>query len=68
MQTVQVIPKQIVVLTEFTLEELCLLRAGLEATELNLNSRNARDLEISNFMTKSLYPYVAKLTEELKDD
>jgi len=68
MVTIQIVPKQVVVLTEFTLEELTLLRRGLEATELSLNTKNSSDVDVSDFMTKKLYPYVKDLLVELGVD
>jgi hypothetical protein len=65
MRVVQVIPKSIVVLTEFTVPDLRLLKAGLDATELNLDLSNDYQASVEEYMTKKLYKQVSDILAEL---
>lgn len=65
-EVIEVRPEGIMVLIKHPLEELILLKKGLEKTDLQLDLKNPEDVKIQEYMTENLYPMVAKLVEDLK--
>lgn len=65
MRILKVLPKEVYITTEFSYQELLLLKEGLDATELNLDVTTERGSQIDSYMKNILYPTIANLITEL---
>ena len=68
MRILKVEPREVYISMEFSYHEMCLLKAGLEVTELNLDVNTEAGSKIESFMINILYPTVSKLLSELDGD
>jgi hypothetical protein len=66
-EVIQIRPKGIYVNIEFSLEEIKLLRNGLDRCELRIDKDVQEEIEIEQFFGKKLYPMADKLIKDLED-
>lgn len=61
----EVVPKQVVVKLEITLEALVLLKSAFDAAEFKLNLSSEYDKKVNDFVMQEFYPTIAGTLKEL---
>lgn len=67
MRVIDAIPREVHFLTEFTFEELELLKLVLENMVFNYDGKSEEHMKAKKYLEEQLYPVVKKTVEDMRN-
>ena len=67
MKVLRIVPREVFVEFEISFQDLLLLKEGLEATELNLDTTTKSGEKVDTYFKQRLYPMIKELVENLEN-